>query len=152
MAYRGAIMYFCVRDFNVVDPMYQYSLQWFTNLFVQVRRKRRDTSVHRRVVQNDPRTGRRVLPPRRTFRWNCCRNCCVRFGNVCVRFRALVEEHMKSKCTLIKRWTHRSHRVSPGTSCCACLLCQRFCIFYPTFSLAVSPMQGDSSQREERHP
>ena len=36
VAYRGAIMYFCVRDFNVVDPMYQYSLQWFTNLFVQV--------------------------------------------------------------------------------------------------------------------
>ncbi|CAN0221029.1 unnamed protein product [Ectocarpus sp. 6 AP-2014] len=35
VAYRGAIMYFCVRDFNVVDPMYQYSLQWFTNLFVQ---------------------------------------------------------------------------------------------------------------------
>lgn len=35
VAYRGAIMYFCIRDFNVVDPMYQYSLQWFTNLFVQ---------------------------------------------------------------------------------------------------------------------
>lgn len=35
VAYRGAIMYFSVRDFNVVDPMYQYSLQWFTNLFVQ---------------------------------------------------------------------------------------------------------------------
>eukprot|EP00752_Nemacystus_decipiens_P010663 g9495.t1 len=35
VAYRGSIMYFCVRDFNVVDPMYQYSLQWFTNLFVQ---------------------------------------------------------------------------------------------------------------------
>lgn len=40
VAYRGAIMYFCVRDFNVVDPMYQYSLQWFTNLFVQVRGRR----------------------------------------------------------------------------------------------------------------
>lgn len=38
VAYRGSIMYFCVRDFNVVDPMYQYSLQWFTNLFVQVRK------------------------------------------------------------------------------------------------------------------
>ena len=37
VAYRGAIMYFCVRDFNEVDPMYQYSLQWFTNLFVQAR-------------------------------------------------------------------------------------------------------------------
>lgn len=38
VAYRGSIMYFCIRDFNVVDPMYQYSLQWFTNLFVQVRK------------------------------------------------------------------------------------------------------------------
>ncbi|CAM9446075.1 unnamed protein product, partial [Choristocarpus tenellus] len=35
VAYRGSIMYFCIRDFNVVDPMYQYSLQWFTSLFVQ---------------------------------------------------------------------------------------------------------------------
>ncbi|CAM9289484.1 unnamed protein product, partial [Discosporangium mesarthrocarpum] len=35
VAYRGSILYFCIRDFNVVDPMYQYSLQWFTNLFVQ---------------------------------------------------------------------------------------------------------------------
>lgn len=47
VAYRGAIMYFCVRDFNVVDPMYQYSLQWFTNLFVQVREEKRSMRHHR---------------------------------------------------------------------------------------------------------
>jgi dynein heavy chain len=34
VAYRGSVLYFCIRDLGVVDPMYQYSLQWFTSLFV----------------------------------------------------------------------------------------------------------------------
>ncbi|CAM9544257.1 unnamed protein product [Chrysoparadoxa australica] len=38
VAYRGSILYFCIRDCSVVDPMYQYSLQWFTGLFVQATR------------------------------------------------------------------------------------------------------------------
>jgi dynein heavy chain, axonemal len=39
VAYRGAILYFCIRDLGVVDPMYQYSLQWFTGLFVTATRR-----------------------------------------------------------------------------------------------------------------
>jgi len=35
VAYRGSLLYFCVNDLNIIDPMYQYSLQWFTGLFVQ---------------------------------------------------------------------------------------------------------------------
>ena len=39
MAYYVAILYFCVSDLCTVDPMYQFSLQWFTNLFTQGCRK-----------------------------------------------------------------------------------------------------------------
>ena len=32
-AYRGSLLFFCVADLALVDPMYQYSLQWFLLLF-----------------------------------------------------------------------------------------------------------------------
>ena len=35
VAFRGSILYFCIADLGNVDPMYQYSLQWFRNLFIQ---------------------------------------------------------------------------------------------------------------------
>ena len=35
VAYRGAILYFCTADLGNIDPMYQYSLQWFRGLFIQ---------------------------------------------------------------------------------------------------------------------
>ena len=35
VAFRGAVLYFCISDLATIDPMYQYSLQWFKNLFVQ---------------------------------------------------------------------------------------------------------------------
>jgi dynein heavy chain, axonemal len=34
VAYRASILYFCIADLSSVDPMYQYSLPWFTNLFI----------------------------------------------------------------------------------------------------------------------
>ena len=34
VAYRTAILFFCIADLANVDPMYQYSLVWFINLFV----------------------------------------------------------------------------------------------------------------------
>ena len=33
VASRAALLYFCVSDFSVIDPMYQFSLKWFVQLF-----------------------------------------------------------------------------------------------------------------------
>jgi len=33
VAYRASILFFTIVDLAVIDPMYQYSLQWFSNLF-----------------------------------------------------------------------------------------------------------------------
>lgn len=33
VAIRSQILYFCVSDLSNVDPMYQYSLEWFLNIF-----------------------------------------------------------------------------------------------------------------------
>lgn len=35
VAYRASILFFTIIDLAIVDPMYQYSLQWFANLFGQ---------------------------------------------------------------------------------------------------------------------
>lgn len=34
VAFRSSLLYFCILDLSLIDPMYQYSLQWFSNLFV----------------------------------------------------------------------------------------------------------------------
>jgi dynein heavy chain len=33
VAFRASILFFCIIDLNGIDPMYEYSLQWFMNLF-----------------------------------------------------------------------------------------------------------------------
>lgn len=35
VANRGQILFFCLSGMANVDPMYQYSLEWFTKLFVR---------------------------------------------------------------------------------------------------------------------
>jgi dynein heavy chain, axonemal len=35
VAHHASILYFCVSDMGNIDPMYQYSLPWFVNLFVR---------------------------------------------------------------------------------------------------------------------
>ena len=35
VAERGSILFFCLSDMANVDPMYQYSLEWFAKLFVR---------------------------------------------------------------------------------------------------------------------
>lgn len=34
VAVRTQILFFCVSDLSNVDPMYQYSLEWFLNIFL----------------------------------------------------------------------------------------------------------------------
>lgn len=33
VAFRASLLFFCIVDLNIIDPMYQYSLQWFQGLF-----------------------------------------------------------------------------------------------------------------------
>lgn len=35
VAYRASLLFFCIADLSLIDPMYQYSLPWFTNLFIR---------------------------------------------------------------------------------------------------------------------
>ena len=50
VAYRGAILYFCMADLGTVDPMYQFSLQWFKNLFIQaIRLSPKSTDMAERI-------------------------------------------------------------------------------------------------------
>ena len=35
VAVRASLLFFCISDLALVDPMYQYSLTWFINLFVR---------------------------------------------------------------------------------------------------------------------
>jgi dynein heavy chain len=48
VAYRASILFFTIIDLAVIDPMYQYSLQWFANLFGQ--------AVDNSAKSNDPET------------------------------------------------------------------------------------------------
>lgn len=32
----SSVLFFCISDLNSIDPMYQYSLTWFINLYYQV--------------------------------------------------------------------------------------------------------------------
>lgn len=34
VANRAQILFFCLMDMSNVDPMYQYSMDWFVNIFV----------------------------------------------------------------------------------------------------------------------
>lgn len=36
VAVHGSILFFCISDLANIEPMYQYSLTWFINLFLQV--------------------------------------------------------------------------------------------------------------------
>jgi dynein heavy chain len=33
VAYRASVLFFTIIDLSAIDPMYQYSLQWFSGLF-----------------------------------------------------------------------------------------------------------------------
>ena len=49
-AFSVSIMYFCINDLSGIDPMYQYSLQWFENLFqVSLQKAKSHTKISRRL-------------------------------------------------------------------------------------------------------
>ncbi|OHT16390.1 Dynein heavy chain family protein [Tritrichomonas foetus] len=50
VAKRAALLYFCVSDFSVIDPMYQFSLKWFVSLFrTALSRAEHSNDLHKMV-------------------------------------------------------------------------------------------------------
>lgn len=52
VAFRAAMLFFCIADLARVDPMYQYSLAWFTSLFVRAIQSAKPASVLETRLQN----------------------------------------------------------------------------------------------------
>jgi hypothetical protein len=50
VAQRAALLYFCVSDFSVIDPMYQFSLKWFVSLFRSAIQRSEHPSDHSAIV------------------------------------------------------------------------------------------------------
>ncbi|XP_028841933.1 dynein heavy chain 1, axonemal isoform X2 [Denticeps clupeoides] len=51
VAARSQILFFCVSDLSIVDPMYQYSLEWFLNIFMLgIARSEKADTVEQRIV------------------------------------------------------------------------------------------------------
>uniref|UniRef100_A0A8C4W521 Dynein axonemal heavy chain 1 n=1 Tax=Gopherus evgoodei TaxID=1825980 RepID=A0A8C4W521_9SAUR len=51
VAVRTQILYFCVSDLSNVDPMYQYSLEWFLNIFLSgISNSERADTLKKRIV------------------------------------------------------------------------------------------------------
>jgi len=55
VAFRASLLFFCIVDLNTIDPMYQYSLQWFQRLFGSAVDKSEPTEVveDRIAILND---------------------------------------------------------------------------------------------------
>ncbi|CAG9840890.1 unnamed protein product, partial [Diabrotica balteata] len=55
VANRAQILFFCVADLSNVDPMYQYSLEWFIQIFVSTmaETEKSDNIIHRVQTIND---------------------------------------------------------------------------------------------------
>jgi len=50
-AKRSSLLYFVIADLGFVDPMYQYSLQWFTGLFIRgIQAAAPSNEIHQRVL------------------------------------------------------------------------------------------------------
>ena len=50
IAYHSALLYFCIADLANIEPVYQYSLAWFTNLFVMgIQKSEKSSDVTERL-------------------------------------------------------------------------------------------------------
>ena len=50
VAFRAATLFFCINDLRIIDPMYQYSLNWFIDLFVSaITDSEQCTEVEKRI-------------------------------------------------------------------------------------------------------
>jgi dynein heavy chain, axonemal len=45
VAYRVSQLFFCIADLGMIDPMYQYSLEWYINLFVMAINQAEKSSI-----------------------------------------------------------------------------------------------------------
>lgn len=51
VAKRASLLYFCISDMASVDPMYQYSLPWFIQLFVRAMKSAEPAEqLHQRIL------------------------------------------------------------------------------------------------------
>jgi len=75
VAFRSSLLFFCIVDLNTIDPMYQYSLQWFQRLF--------GSSVNRSRGEEEIDTNERVKNLNLEFTLDLYRNVC----------RSLFERH-----------------------------------------------------------
>jgi len=51
VAFRASLLFFCVADMGSVDPMYQYSMPWFVNLFVKaIENSEKSEDISERLV------------------------------------------------------------------------------------------------------
>ncbi|ENN79658.1 hypothetical protein YQE_03893, partial [Dendroctonus ponderosae] len=73
VANRAQILFFCLADLSNVDPMYQYSLEWFINIFISTMAK----------TEKSDDIAERVVTINEYFTFNL-------FSNVC---RSLFEKH-----------------------------------------------------------
>jgi dynein heavy chain len=50
VAFRASLLYFCIANLNLIDPMYQYSLQWFVSLFIGgIAKSEASTEIEERI-------------------------------------------------------------------------------------------------------
>lgn len=52
VAFRASLLFFAIVDLSSVDPMYQYSLQWFRHLFTMGIENAAPSNVHEERLQN----------------------------------------------------------------------------------------------------
>ena len=55
VAVHSSILFFCISDLANIEPMYQYSLTWFINLYIQVRTYVHVVTAHLQCLLVTPR-------------------------------------------------------------------------------------------------